>query len=49
MPFGAAMKMASYDSTFPKYPKFKAHADRTKAALGAAFPTKFTTANPFNM
>jgi len=49
MPFGAAMKFAGYDSNLAKYPKVKAHADRTAAALGPAFPTKFTSANPFGM
>lgn len=43
------MKLAGYDASFAKYPKVKALAERTKAALGTAFPTKFTDANPFNM
>jgi glutathione S-transferase len=49
MPYGAAMKFAEYDSSLSKFPKVKAHADRTAAALGSAFPTKFTSANPFGM
>ena len=49
MPYGAAMKFAGYDSSLAKFPKVKAHADRTAAALGPAFPTKFTHANPFGM
>jgi len=49
MPFAAAMKFAAYDSSLAKFPKVKAHADRTAAALGPAFPTKFTHANPFGM
>ena len=43
------MKLAGYDATLSKYPKVKAHADRTAKALGSAFPTKYTYANPFNM
>lgn len=44
------MKFAGYDATLAKYPKVKALADRTSAALGPEkFPTKFTSANPFNM
>ena len=50
VPFGAAMKLAGYDTSFAKYPKVKALADRATAALPAgAFPTKYTAANPFNM
>jgi len=49
MPFGAAFKLAGYDSSFASYPKFKSLVDRTAAALGPAFPTKHTFANPFNM
>ena len=48
VPFGAAMKLASYDKTLSNFPKVKALADRTAASLGPeAFPTKFTYANPF--
>jgi len=49
MPFGAAMKMAGFDTTLAKYPKVKALKTRTAEALGAAFPTKFTDANPWKM
>lgn len=48
MPFGAAMKLAGFDTTLGKYPKVKALVDRTAAALGPeVFPNKFTNANPF--
>ena len=43
------MKFAEYDTSFTKFPKLKAHSDRTAAALGSAFPTKFTQANPWGM